>query len=928
MFSFVKKNIFPLLIGIISFILFFTNYKPGTFLVGWDNVFPEFNFALNIKRDLFAIWQEYRGLGVVDGMSHASLLVHDFIRFFLSLLLKVDLIRWIYILGLHLVGGLGMYFLLKKFVRQPVAFISSLFYMFNLGSIIQFFLPLEVFIVHFAFLPWIVLSILNYLDHGRKKDLLLLGFFSILATPQAFVPTVFIAFSMAMAVIILIFFFQSKFKNLKKIFVIITTLFVTNAFWFLPFFVTNITNSKVVANTKVFQMASNDIFYRNNKYGDFSNVALIKGFPLEFKHLDYKTSQPHLMMWPWVDHIQTPLFYVPAWIFFFLAILGFYNSLKSKNKRFLPFAGVFLLSFFMLATDTPGINILSNFLRKNIPIFNVVFRFTFTKFSIIYAFAYSILLANGLNSILNLIKNKNKQILLFLIIFFSIFSYSLPAFKGYFFYENLAVPIPKEYFAVFDFFSQQNKDERIAELPIPWYWAWLQPRWGTINSGFIWYAIEQPIMDLAFMPWGSKNENYYFELDQAIYSKDPLLLRNVFKKYDITWIYMDKNNLVTFGGKITYSDYQDILSKTPGVKMVANFGLIDIYHFDNQNNLTNFSSVKTGLKNIGPIYKNDNLDFAYIENGDYYSQDTNFEIYYPFRSLFAGKNPIDQEYKIHEDNNFIIINGLFKIDKNKNLKYSSLTDNNFQMAINDACQKNNLTTSLIKLTKGYRFVSTGSHNCIKIVLPDLPHRYGYLLNIKTKNDNKRGLLINLFDNTVKKNSLETYLDNDGKNHNYYFIVSPRSYYGLGYTLYFDNLSEGRETIINDLFEVNLYEIPYSYLKSLKTVNKNNSGKNIYYLSQSFHPGWKAYWINCQNNNLKCQISTFFPFIFGQELKNHVLVNNWANGWEINSEICNVEHKTCQIVILFWPQYLEFLGFGLMISSFVFLLKSKEQNKIN
>jgi len=906
--SFFKKNLYPLLLFFISLVLFSVNYKPGTFLVGWDNVFPEFNFALNIKRDLFAIWQQYRGLGVVDGMSHASLIVQDLARFFLSLFLTTDLIRWVYILGLHLVGGLGMFNLIKKILRSAqddgkrVAFIAALFYMFNLGSIIQFFLPLEVFIVHFALIPWIVSSTLDYLDQGRKKNLILLGTFSILASPQAHVPTVFIAFSMMMAVILLISLFQSGFKNLKRILVIIATIFVTNAFWFLPFFVTNITNSKVVSNTKAFQMASNDIFYRNNKYGDFPNVALIKGLPLEFRHLDYKTSQTTLMMWPWLDHTRSPLFYVPAWIFFFLAILGFFYSLKSKNKHFLPFAGVFLFSFFMLGTDTPIINILSNFLRQNIPIFNVVFRFTFTKFSIIYGFSYSVLLVIGLDYVLRLLRfarNDNRlHLFICLFVYLFIFLYSLPVFKGHFFYENLGVPIPKEYFQAFDFFALQNKDERVAELPIPWYWAWLQPRWGTINSGFIWHGIEQPIMDLAFMPWGSQNENYYWELDQAIFSKNPKLLRNVLKKYDISWIYLDKNNLSTPGGKITYSDYQDILAQTPGVEMAANFGLIDIYRFDNQNGLSNFTSVKKGLKNIGPVYSYDNFDYAYIENGDYYSEGQDFEIYYLFRSLFAGKSPADQEYKISEDEKFITVNELIKIDKSDALKYSSLINEDFQVAINDSCEKNDLTTSLIKLTNGYRMVSTGSHNCIKIELPDLPLRNGYLLNIKTKNDNKRGLLINLFDNTVKKSNLETYLDNDGKEHNYYFVIPPRSFYGLGYTLYFDNISEGRETVTNDLYEVNFYEIPYEDLKRQKKYSKiQDSNKNIYYFSQSYHPGWLAF--------------------YQGKLLPHVLVNNWANGWLIPVES---QKSIKSIKIVFWPQYLEFLGFALLIIAFLIILR--------
>src|SRR3989338_5034642 len=36
--------------------------------MGWDNINPELNLILNIKRSIFSVWQEYQGLGLVAGM--------------------------------------------------------------------------------------------------------------------------------------------------------------------------------------------------------------------------------------------------------------------------------------------------------------------------------------------------------------------------------------------------------------------------------------------------------------------------------------------------------------------------------------------------------------------------------------------------------------------------------------------------------------------------------------------------------------------------------------------------------------------------------------------------------------------------------------------------------------------------------------------
>ena len=65
-----------ILILAVSGFLFYQNYVPGTWLTGWDSTQPELNFKANLIRDLNAIWQEYRGVGVLDGMAHAANLVH------------------------------------------------------------------------------------------------------------------------------------------------------------------------------------------------------------------------------------------------------------------------------------------------------------------------------------------------------------------------------------------------------------------------------------------------------------------------------------------------------------------------------------------------------------------------------------------------------------------------------------------------------------------------------------------------------------------------------------------------------------------------------------------------------------------------------------------------------------------------------------
>mgnify|MGYP001583817530 CR=1 len=63
----------------------------------------------------------------------------------------------------------------------------------------------------------------------------------------------------------------------------------------------------------------------------------------------------------------------------------------------------------------------------------------------------------------------------------------------------------------------------------------------------------------------------------------------------------------------------------------------------------------------------------------------------------------------------------------------------------------------------------------------------------------------------------------------------------------------------------------------------------------------------------------FPYIFGERLTGHVLVNNWSNGWSFDSA---QDKKLTTIYLVFWPQVLEFIGFALLPLSFLWLLRKK------
>ncbi|MDO8610780.1 MAG: hypothetical protein Q7R95_09625, partial [bacterium] len=151
-----------------------------------------------------------------------------------------------------------------------------------------------------------------------------------------------------------------------------------------------------------------------------------------------------------------------------------------------------------------------------------------------------------------------------------------------------------------------------------------------------------------------------------------------------------------------------------------------------------------------------------------------------------------------------------------------------------------------------------------------------------------------------------------------------------------------------LLGIDIYPIIYFdiVIKSV-TTNLIIIKNNLYVFDQSYDDAWKAYEMQSQNSKVKTQIFNLFPFIFGTEIKEHVLVNNWANAWRLeetpksadqtlrepstdSSEKANGKLRrrwnNSTIVIIFWPQYLEFLGFGLLIIGFFIMIKYKYEER--
>ncbi|PIU03956.1 hypothetical protein COT44_00310 [Candidatus Shapirobacteria bacterium CG08_land_8_20_14_0_20_39_18] len=996
LFSYLKKY-WPIIgLIVLEVILFVLNYKPGTYLTGWDNLYPELNFSANLKRNLFSVWQEYRGLGLLDGMAFAANLPHTLFLWLLHFFLPQNILRYFFIFFMHFLGGLGFYFLTELVIlkqssrRKLFAFLGALFYLFNLAVIQMFYAPLEVFAVHFAFLPWLALFLYRFMENSSKRDLFLFILFSILSLPQGFVPQIFLVYLVFVFFVLVSFLLVRKPGVIKRSIEILFLIFVINSHWLLPYVYSIPINSPVILNAKINQMSSDDIYQKNLERGNLSDVVFLKGFMLDVSEYS-DNGQYAFIMQPWRAIQEKNYFKIGEFFFLALSGIGIFFSLIKRNKVFLPFLFSLLFAFFFLGANIRGLDILNEALREKIPLLGEAFRFPFTKFSILFALCYSVFLVYGLSELFIYLEKFIKKYTLGLILYFVILLafYIFPVFKGDFLFDQIRYKIPIEHFQTIEFFKKQNFNSRILILPQPSYWNWRFQSGGYRGSGYLWYGLEQPVLDLAFDPWSRENENFYWELSYAIDSQNLNNFEKIFDKYGVNWLMIDENIINPSSPKALLTDQiLAMIRSSSKFTKVEEYRKVKIYQVFLEKPISNFVSVSTDLPLIGPSYQWGNLDQAFLENGFYSSGDNNqTDIYYPFRSLFTNKTQNDLEFTMEETNDSLIIknklpseivnnyqlilptydpNELVWIDSNDLNERKSFTpqveilnneirvkfqktDGYFSAQINPFQQLINIQPKncggfglgIVNNQVGWvndnellQLKAIGAVNCSAAFwLPTLTHEISYFISVESQNLKGKSLDFWLENLDLRKSEIETYLPKSNQLTKSYFIQPPVEEDGLSYSLHFDNIAYGHQETINNLGKISVELIPYKFLTGIKLIPKNqlsNQPPVFAHDTKVNHLLSFFYVLTIPNNKKESTLSLSQSYNSGWYLfgdgsnTNHVLVNNWANGWTLGKGrgASGEGLGNTTIYLIFLPQLLEFLGFGLGGATLFLILKPR------
>lgn len=662
-----QKHFIPLLLfHLIFFVVLITNFSQGKFFIGWDALNPEFNFAVNFQRAFFSSWQENYGLGTLGGHGFGAVLPHVITTFLLSFIIPQASIRIVVTFLCYYMGGLGMYFLVQKVLRdiitehaifplknciQLLALCASLFYLFNLGTVQIFYIQLEAFIFHFAGLPWMFLTLIILLEKNTRRSQFLFFIANFIFSVQAFIPSLFVSYVLSVSLFLIAFFFsrKNKVQSLQRLLLVVLLIFMSNAYWFLTFIYYTLFKSSDFLASYNNIISTPEFIAKNSKYGDISSMVFLKSFFLD----GYQLGQ--LMFRQWISHYELTQIVILGVLFFSIACIGLFSTaFLFKNWKIRGFALIFIFFFSSLATNTPPFSFFIHILQTISPTYEQAFRTSFTKFGLGLAFSYSIFFSLGLLFFLYITSKvvKKKELLskaLFLVCI-ALLIFGLPIFRGQLLYNKLIIELPTSYIQVMDFFKSQPEG-RIADFPQDCSEGWYSYKWGYFGSGFYWYGVHQPFLSRSFDVWSKNNENYYWEITQALKENNYKKVDDVLQKYDVKWVLYDTNALDCRSqtGLVYSKDFLSYLQQSKNyqiVKSIQSSTVDPIYIFRNTlNSSASFLNIKTNLPNIYPEYHWSDNDVAYHQQKDYISSNlypTNFS--YPFRSLFTKRNSTEKDF--------------------------------------------------------------------------------------------------------------------------------------------------------------------------------------------------------------------------------------------------------------------------------------------
>jgi hypothetical protein len=974
MFPFIKKNLLAIILAVISLVICWINFTPGTWLTGWDSLHPEFNFPLNLERIFNGVWRAEQGLGTVAGHSHMADLPRQLVLYPLSFIFPLSFLRYFYIFICLILGPLGIYYFLEKIIfsknkeKSVFAFLGALFYLLNLGTVQNFYTPFEMFTTQYAVLGWLFLSISRYLQKPKKSTLIYFTLVTFLATPQAYAATLWYAFFASFCLYLLFWLIFKHFKCLKQALILLGITLVINSFWLLPNIYYIWQHSGEVLNAQINRLFSQEAFLHNYEYGNLQNTFLLKNHLFSWTYFNFRTDKFDFLLQPWISHLEQPITLLLGYFFMVIIFLGIIFSFIKKNKLLWVLIPLFLFNFAFLANATPPFSWLLDSLRRS-TLIREILRFPFTKFSILLMFVYSVFFAYSLSIIFTFFKRKRLALwLLFSTFSLALIFFAWPIFQGQLISSRLRLKIPDEYNQMTNWLNQQEQG-RVLQLPLHSLWGWEYRDWGFQGAGFVWFGLKQPILVRDFDRWSLANEKAYQELSYALYSQDLSLFEALLSKYDIQWLLWDQSFIAPKEDpKVLFiKETNELIAQSQKIKLAKAFGFIKIYQFKGVNNqaeypqLINFTDPPEDLKTMAlkkaASYNQINLDDYNLKAGKNYPIDLKK---LNLKPELCGPSLENQIFGLN-----VINKDTFKLTAKD---AAACTKTALEKIIKAKPNKDFLLeVSFISENKEPYFclAKWGTSDCLLGQKENNKFYYQFSSNRELKNYEIRFILKENGESLIKDLQLKTYptkkklgpevIDNlDIANHNlkytsldeekrdtFYFpelvhnqsyalIIEAENISGLPLRLCITNYTSKRCDLYENLKTgQNIFFIPFSNpegqgydlnlsnygIGPVTSVNLLKSVKIVpldyEFIKEEKNPEGK-YLTNNQAYEKNWRAYEYQKPFGLKSLGSPIKINGWENGWILKEETKG------QIIFFFLPQLLEYFGFFLILVLIVFI----------
>lgn len=217
--------------------------------------------------------------------------------------------------------------------------------------------------------------------------------------------------------------------------------------------------------------------------------------------------------------------------------------------------------------------------------------------------------------------------------------------------------------------------------------------------------------------------------------------------------------------------------------------------------------------------------------------------------------------------------------------------------------------------------------CDYVEMTELDTRLPYLMRLQGENVAGRSVKLFLWNSGSKRNDLEYLLGKSKFDQT--FALLPWQFPGA-YSLNIETRSFG-ESAENNLEPVEVMYFPLKQMAGAKIITNhkfsNSPIENELRITNVKKTGTWLYRVETKGTGLLRLSQGYDEGWVGIGME-HVKVDGWANGWLVGEQSSNPKFSNSQIIIFYWPQLLEYFGFGLLGITIVILIVYDTKRYIN